>query len=508
VDTEELTRLVAIVRAAGTDTPRIEVKAAFGGMPKSVRETLSAFSNGSGGVLILGLDEATGFQPSPGFRPIPMRDALAGVCADDMQPPIRAEIEIMAFEGASLVVAEIPEIGTAARPCYIKGRGEFQGSFIRGGDGDRKLTEYEVSLLHANRGQPCDDLEPVARATPADLDEDAVAALLRRVRTRQPGAFRGVPDEVALQRLGVLVPSPDPGSDRLVPTLGGLLALGVYPQQFFPQLNVTFVVLPSENVGVIPAGGPRFIDNRSLNGPIPVMVVDAVDAIVRNMQVGATIRGLGREDVYEYPVETLREAVINALMHRDYGIYARGAQVQIEMYPDHLCVRNPGGLFGAVNEDELGADGISSSRNSVLSALLQEVTLPGHDRVVCENRGTGIPAMLGQLLQAGTASVSFHNAISHFTAVFKREVVWHGRESAAVPTARTYPVARRAADILALFGEGRELKATDVMNATGLGRAMTLRYLSNLVADGYLEATAPKGSRQRTYRYLPAGADT
>jgi ATP-dependent DNA helicase RecG len=92
-----------------------------------------------------------------------------------------------------------------------------------------------------------------------------------------------VADDIALRRLGVLVPVADSG--RLVPSLAGLLSLGTYPQQFFPQLNVTFVVFPTDHAGVVPDGGPRFIDNRSLNGPIPWIVSDAVDAITRNMRI-------------------------------------------------------------------------------------------------------------------------------------------------------------------------------------------------------------------------------
>jgi ATP-dependent DNA helicase RecG len=500
MDQGEIERLVGEVRSCGTDTPSIEVKAAVGRLPKTVPETLSAFSNGSGGTLILGLDEATGFRPAQGFDPVRTRDALARACADDVQPPIRIGIEIVSFEDAYLVVAQIPEIDPLSKPSYIKSRGEYQGSFIRSGDGDRKLTEYEVGLLRANRGQPRYDRDPMDDASMADLDEDAVVALLRRVRQRQPRAFRSVSEEVALQRLGVLVPAPK-GPGSLVPSLAGLLTLGTYPQQFFPQLNATFAVLPSETMGAAPAGGPRFIDNRSFNGAIPWMVVDAVDAIARNMRVEANIRGVGREDVYEYPVEALREAMVNALMHRDYGPLARGTQVQVEMYPDRLLIRNPGGLFGPVTEGELGTEGISSSRNSVLSSLLQEVQLPDSDHVVCENRGTGIPTMLEQLRRSGTASVRFSNAISHFTVTFSRA----RRNAAGEAPSRDDAVAGRSADILSLFMDQPELSAADIIQATGLSRATVLRYLAQLVEDKLLEATAPPSSHHRTYR-RPTGA--
>lgn len=505
MDPDGLSRLVAQLRSMRSDTHSVEVKSAVGKLPKSLCETLSAFSNGAGGTVVLGLDEGTGFRPVPGFDAVKTREALARACADDVHPPVRGEIEILPFEDAYVVVAYVPEISPLSKPAYVRGRGEYQGSFIRGGDGDRRLSDYEVGLLHANRGQPRDDREPVAGASAADLEDDAVAALLRRMRRRQPRAFRSVPDEVALRRLGVLVPA-SPDTDGLVPSLAGLLTLGTYPQEFFPQLNVTFVVLPSDQAGVVPEGGPRFIDNRSLNGPIPWVVSDAVDAIARNMRVAGTVRGVGREDVYEYPVEALREAIVNAIMHRDYSPPSRGAQVQVEMYPGRLVVRNPGGLFGPVAEGELGTEGVTSSRNPVLSALLQEVQLPDSDRVICENRGTGIPTMLEQLRRSGTASVKFSNAISHFTVTFTRTE--RQEVSRTVPGASgTRPgghLTGRPAEILGLFTGEDELSASDIAQATGLSKAMTTRHLARLVAEGRLIATAPPASRNRAYR-LPPG---
>lgn len=503
MDSGDLARTVTELRLAGADTHSVEVKAAAGKLPKSVPETLSAFSNGSGGTLILGLDEKAGFRPAAGFDAVSARDAVARACADDIFPPVRSVIGILPFEGASVVVTEVPEISPLTKPAYVRGRGEYQGSFVRGGDGDRKLSDYEVGLLHANRGQPRDDREPVAGASAADLDEDAVTALLRRMRRRQPRAFRSVPDETALQRLGVLVPA-TPDSGTLVPSLAGLLTLGTYPQQFFPQLDVTFVVLPTDHIGSVPEGGPRFIDNRSLNGPIPWIVSDTVDAITRNMRVAGTVRGVGREDAYEYPVEALREAIVNAIMHRDYSPPSRGAQVQVEMYPARLLVRNPGGLFGPVAEAELGTEGVTSSRNPVLSALLQEVQLPDSDRVICENRGTGIPTMLEQLRRSGSASVKFSNAISHFTVTFTRT----GREApgeTAPHASQTYPPPTgRAAEILALFTSQPELTAAEIAQSTGLSKAMTTRHLARLVGQGRLTATAPPASRNRAYRLPPS----
>ena len=89
MDTEGLNRLVAELRSVRADTHSVEVKSAVGKLPKSLAETLSAFSNSAGGTVILGLDEGTGFRPAPGFDAVRTREALARACADDIHPPVR-----------------------------------------------------------------------------------------------------------------------------------------------------------------------------------------------------------------------------------------------------------------------------------------------------------------------------------------------------------------------------------------------------------------------------------
>src|SRR5207249_2735130 len=104
-------------------------------------------------------------------------------------------------------------------------------------------------------------------ATLADLDNQAAVAFLARIRSSRP-YFRDLSEEDALRRARVIVDSQD---GRRVPSLGGLLALGRYPQDYFPQLNLTFVHYPTVDGGE-PLSGDRFLDNRLIEGPIPVMV--------------------------------------------------------------------------------------------------------------------------------------------------------------------------------------------------------------------------------------------
>lgn len=104
-----LESMVDRLRRLGLEPTEIEVKAAAGGMPKTVTETLSAFANGDGGTLLLGLNE-DGFTPAPGFDAVRIRDALAVVCHDKLAPPIRASIEVVDFEGAHVVRLDVDEL--------------------------------------------------------------------------------------------------------------------------------------------------------------------------------------------------------------------------------------------------------------------------------------------------------------------------------------------------------------------------------------------------------------
>jgi ATP-dependent DNA helicase RecG len=401
----ETARLVEQMRRVGAELPWMEVKSASGGLPGSVVDSISAFANGSGGTLLLGLNEADDFTPVDSFDPGAIRDALADACANKVDPPCRADVMIEEFEDARIVRLDVPELDPVQKPCFVKTRGTYGGSYIRGGDGDRRLNHYEVTQLLSNRTQPTHDRELVPDAEMGDLDQELVDRYLARVRRKSP-RLGASDDERLLMRLGIL------GRDaegKLRPTLAGLLTLGEYPQQFFPQLFVSFVVLPGLRMGETDPEGRRFLDNESIVGPIPVVVADVMAMAIRNMRVGAIISGHGRQDRYDYPLAVIRELVVNALMHRDYSPDARGTQVQIELYPDRLRISSPGGLYGPITVADFGSDEQrSTSRNQALAAILADVDQAGpRGEPLCENRGSGLLAVMSELRRAGMSPPEF-----------------------------------------------------------------------------------------------------
>lgn len=401
----DITTLVASLRRTGFEPTDVEVKSAGGGLPKSVPETLSAFANGAGGTLILGLSEADGFRPAEGFDPAAIRDALVAACVDKLTPPLRAPVEIEDVDGALVVSVVVEELDPVDKPCFVTARGEYGGSYIRGGDGDRRLSRYEVSQFLSNRTQPAHDREPVLRAVPEDLDDKLIDDFLQGIREGSSRLSTMTRDEMLLQ-LDILVET-EPGVTH--PTLAGLLCFGIHPQRYFPQLFVSVVALPGLRMGETDPEGSRFLDNQRLTGPIPAMVESVLHAVMRNMSKAAIIVGIGRRDRYDYPLDVIRELVVNAIMHRDYSPDALGAQIQIEIYPDRMEVRSPGGLHGPITTDVLGTpDQRSTSRNALLATLLSDLDRPGsRGDKLCENRGSGLQAVMKSLQAAGMSPPEF-----------------------------------------------------------------------------------------------------
>jgi ATP-dependent DNA helicase RecG len=495
---EELEEIVENLRVLGSDVADIEVKKAQGGFPKSLRETLSAFSNTLGGVIILGLDESDAFAATGVADPSKMASDLAAMCSDEMEPALRPYIQVHAFEGARLVVAEIPELPREQKPCFYKGAGITKGAYVRVHDGDRQLSSYEVQMMLSSRGQPMADLEPVAGVGMEALDEHLVSAMLLRLRSSRPYAYHELSSAEILRRIKVLVAAPDGDGD--VVSVGGLLALGSYPQEHFPQLMLTFVHYPSER-GSDEGSGIRFLDSVAVEGPVPVMVRDSLTAIRRNMSRRSIVTGAGRQDIWEYPETALREAVTNALVHRDLSPASRGAQVQVEMFPDRLVVRNPGGLFGPVTLENLGAEGSTSSRNAALLRILEDVPIPGEDRTVCENRGSGIRAMVNSLRKSGMTAPKFDDRISSFVVTFPNHSLLSDEVVRWIGSLHEDGLTESQCMALAAMHAGKVLDNLTYRKATGLDSRVATSELRGLVARELVEQVGTR--RWARYRLAP-----
>ena len=471
---DELESLIAELRIIGAEGQAVEVKSGVG---KNIRETLSAFSNGNGGILLIGLSEEDGFVPVDGFDAAKARDAVASRC-DELTPAVRPVIQIHKHRGAFVVVVEVAPLNREDKPCYVTDKGRYNGSYIRTGDGERRLTKYEIDRLLEEEAQPRWDEEPVEEAQRTDLSEEELHDFLAVQKSRRPKTFADGENQ-ALRRLRIMKDGR--------PTLAALVAMGDYPQEFFPRLTVTFGLFPGTGKGDVTVG-ERLLDSATLVGTIPELVEAGVATVRKNMRTASVIGEVYRTDLPEYPLVAVREALVNALMHRDYSPSALGSQVQINMFVDRLEITNPGGLYGGVTVENLGEAGISSSRNRRLSSFLEDLTFDGGGPVA-ENRGSGIATINRALEEALMPPPIFTDRLTDFTVTFrKRKVAPTERHGTAVD------------QVAKLFTERESWSTTELVGATGLSRTAVQKAINQLVGDGTVEPTEPARSPRQRYR--------
>ena len=216
-----------------------------------------------------------------------------------------------------------------------------------------------------------------------------------------------VSDEDILELMGVTVNGQ--------PTLAGELCFSKYPQGAFPQLCITAVALPGNEMGEPGLQGERFIDNERITGTIDEMVDEAVDFVNRNSRHSTIIDDKGkRADRDEYPLKAVREAILNALVHRDYSIHSENVPVRLEIYRNRLEIISSGGLYGKLTIDSLGKVR-PDTRNSALANILELMH-------VTENRYSGIPTIYHELEKAQLPQPVFAVRHGEFVVTFKSKI--------------------------------------------------------------------------------------
>ena len=449
MNTQELEQLIRRLRVTGTVGLDVEVRVGVG---KQVVETLSAMSNSCGGTLIVGLSVRDGFEPVPGFAAERARDKLLSRC-EQLTPTVRAQAEVHTLtNGASVLVAEVPEMFPRDKPCYVQKRGLYDGSFQRAADSNVPLLAYDIDHYVAEQSQPTWDEEPIPGAS---LDEAMLRPFVNRQERLRPDLFAAGTAQ-ALESLGVV--------NNGTPTLAAMLTMGANPQNHYPQLTVT--------VGIYAGPSERdYTDGVVLSGTISELIDQAVDMVRRHAP--------------EYPSAVIREAVTNALLHRDYSPLARAYPVQVRVFTDRLEVTNPGALYGAITTRELGEEGLNPTRNRRLVELVGPT--------VAKGSGLGFAAMQRLLADVAFPVPEVRTTATSLTLVLPRHQV------GAAPN----PKALTARDqVLQLFDARDTISAAEATAVTGLSRSAVQKALAQLVSTGVLEPTEAGRSPKQRYRQV------
>ena len=342
------------------------------------------------------------------------------------------------------------------------------------------MTDYELYSYEAFRRHLHDDELPVERATLSVLDTGKMERYILQKKVERPG-FARLSRQQILEMLNIT-------RDEKV-TLAAVLNFCVYPQGYFPQLGITAVVVPGTEIGDTDADSARFIDNKRIEGTIDSMVDEAVAFCRRNMKTRTIIdpdTGT-RSDRTEYPVEAIREAILNALIHRDYSIYTEGTPVQMNLFADRLEIHSPGNLYGRMTVEQLGI-ARPDLRNPALAVMTESLT-------GAENRYSGIPTIRRVMREYGLPEPRFENRRNEFVVT-----LFNGTAITIAP--RKSEQVSESIDLLEFCRIPRtRQEIADYLGVKTIFYAMS-HYVRPLLQDGKLAMTlpeTPKSSKQKFY---------
>lgn len=383
------------------ETPTVEFKIAPP-RPSDLAERICGFANSLGGYIIFGVKDKT--WQLEGVKDI--SDALDKVlqAARLCKPPVRFDPihpHIVELEEKQLIIAHIsPNDGTLYQSggvCWIR-RGTFTVPMT--------VTEIEEFLY--SKGVLAWETQPVLRATLEDVDMKQVEAYLEQRSERSKVAGRLSKLEDILLNIGCAAVTKDEQQQEIIrPTNAGLLLFGYDPQQILLQAEVVCVLYTRGSAR------QRFADRRILHGTITQQIDQAEAFLKQYIPVAGRIEGFHRIDEPDYPIEALREAVVNAVVHRDYSL--RGEAVRVFYYPDRVEIHNPGLLMPGVSLEDLRMGRVRSKpRNPVIATSLRD--FPGG---YMERVGSGISFMIDQMRQLGRPDPRFEERGEFIVTFFK-----------------------------------------------------------------------------------------
>ena len=390
-----------------------------------------------------------------------------------MEPVVRPLLSVLEKEGKTFVAAEIPGIDISERPCYYRGKGRLKGSYTRIGDSDEPMTEYEIYSYEAFRKKYQDDIRTVHRATLHSLNQKQLEEYVEKLKTGKSN-LSALDEETIYELMSIK------RDDEI--TLTAVLLFSPYPQAYFPQLCITAIVVPGTEMGAEGFEGERFLDNQRIEGSIP-----AITFVRRNMKTKTIINPITgkREDRTDYPITAIREAILNALVHRDYSIHTEGMPVQIIMFDNRIEIQNPGGIYGRIKVDQLGKVQ-PDTRNPVLTTALEVLG-------ITENRYSGIPTIRNQLKKYGLPDHLFVDQRGQFSVTFFNSNDNHpakdeldDKASELVDFCRTPRTRKEIADYLGLSSISYAIQT----------------YITPLVEKGQIKLTKPDKPRSSNQLYF------
>ena len=353
---------------------------------KSIKymKSVVAFANGTGGKIIFGIADKTreviGIDKEDVFKKI---DAIANAVSDSCEPAIIPDITAQTVDGKTAIVVEVSE--GRQRPYYIKTLGREGGVYVRVAGTTRLADEYMIEELMLEGSNRHFDQVLCTGLTITDEEIDGLCKAMKEqaVKNARSEEQKASIKDVGRQQLrswGILIERD--GKD--------------YPSNAFAILTGNGLHVATQ-CGVFKGTTKAvFVDRKEYTGPLWEQIDEAFHFVLRNIQLGATFVGIYRQDVYEIPPDSIRELIINAMVHRSYLDHGR---IQVAVYDDRLEITSPGKLPMGQTIERM-KEGYSKVRNEALAHAFAYMNL-------IESWGSGIPRIINEVKAVGLQEPEF-----------------------------------------------------------------------------------------------------
>ena len=366
-------------------------------------KTVSAFSNEpglGGGYILFGLerDEATLFSSynvAGVDNPDQLSADLSTQCREMLNRPVRPQVETQLINGEPVVGAEVPEAEASEKPVYIKSEGLPDGAYRRISSTDQSCTDDDLLALFQERQSESYDQSIVPDASLSDIDPEALQEYREARAEMKPEAEElNWTDEELVHA----IKAARERDDELQPTVAGILLFGSKKalRRLFPAVRVDYIRVPGREW--IGKADQRYTSTVEMRDPIIEVIRRAQAAVMDDLPRGFSLRDddVQRQEPTVLPRRALREAIVNAVMHRDYRVHQ---PTQIIRYSNRVEVVNAGYALKA--EEDLGEVG-SLQRNPIIATAL-------HETGIAETEGSGIRVMRREMKEAGLAPPTFES---------------------------------------------------------------------------------------------------
>jgi ATP-dependent DNA helicase RecG len=367
------------------ESDTVEFKESF---DREVVITAGAFANTRGGTIFIGITDRGNvigmLIGTESFK------EWANTISQSTEPRLIPEIEELSREGKPVVAIHIKE--NPLKPVSVKGR-----CYRRVGSSNRAMQPHEIAEMHLQSIGSSWDLTPAQKTTVADLNLVKVADYIRKANeTGRRNIAADESPQIVLEKIGLILDSK--------PTWAAILLFGKDPQRVLSQATIHCGLFEIDEISVL--------DDRMVTGTIIEQVNDAMEFIRKNIRVAFVMTGEPeRKQVWDYPVEALREAVINAVCHRDYTI---SSAVEIRILRGSLKVWSPGRLASGITLPELFTSHASVLRNKGIAQVLYDIGW-------IERWGGGIQKMRSASAEAGLPEPVFQED-QGFSVIFRKDI--------------------------------------------------------------------------------------